>query len=153
MARKIRRSIIQPSKTSLEWFPTRRNCDYAEKVAELMRFHNKAAYLKSSCTIPHPFEYTVANWAGCLLFFSNCCAVCGERDTPKHLHPTHWVSLHTQMDKHPGTVPGNIVPMCQTCRFGKHYESGTGWLATRYTRSAIGIIERLVQDYFNSVQP
>jgi hypothetical protein len=95
-----------------------------------------------------PVSWTEQNWLTCLDYWHYCCAVCGDqlRDLFGEVmpHADHWIPLSYKGVDNPGTVPGNMICLCNSCNSSKHDESPADWLKWRYgTRKANEILSRI----------
>lgn len=65
-----------------------------------------------------PDTLTKTEWATCLDYWGNCCAVCGAQNGLWiRICADHWIPLSNP--RCPGTVQTNIVPMCMSCNSSK----------------------------------
>lgn len=94
-----------------------------------------------------PDAFSRKDWRFALAWFEGRCVVCGSTED---LHADHWRPLNS--DHCPGTVPGNMVPLCRSCNFSKQDSDPGEWLRWKVgIDRAVEILER-VQLYFQQVE-
>lgn len=106
-----------------------------------------------------PFSFTKDDWNNCLEYFNHCCAVC-EKPLIGLFHTValdHWIPLNDP--KCPGTVPGNVVPLCHAKKGGqdccnnlKHDFEPVTWLKKMYGKGKATKINNRIQKYFELVK-
>lgn len=105
-----------------------------------------------------PSTLTVDNWERALEYFKGCCAVCGRPAGLWHtISQDHWIPLSNPSC--PGTVPENIVPLCNAkkdghdgCNNSKNNQEPIAWLNWKFgPRKAKRILAR-IQAYFDSLK-
>lgn len=74
-----------------------------------------------------PASFTAEDWQRLLKDFQHRCAVC---DSASPLTADHWIPVSSS--DCPGTVPGNIIPLCQSCNSSKSNNHPKEWLINRY---------------------
>jgi 5-methylcytosine-specific restriction endonuclease McrA len=93
-----------------------------------------------------PEQWTHADAARALKFWKDCCAVCR---TPvglvAGLEWDHWIPLSSP--DCPGTVPKNLLPMCQWCNRSKHHTMPEAWLRRAFPNEWRKILRR-IESYF-----
>lgn len=99
-----------------------------------------------------PVQWNNHYWLKCLGYWHYCCAVCGAqlRDLFGKVKPNadHWIPLDYKGADNPGTVPGNMICLCNSCNSSKNYKLPEVWLMERYgNRKAAEILKR-VKAYF-----
>ena len=106
-----------------------------------------------------PNTLTHVQWQHALNYFNGCCAVCGRQMNDMFGEFTaamdHWIPLSYKGDDNPGTVAGNIVPLCHGvggCNNSKHATNPEAWLKREFSTRKASQIMRRIQDYFNSIQ-
>jgi 5-methylcytosine-specific restriction endonuclease McrA len=100
-----------------------------------------------------PNTFSASDWLHCLEYFNYCCAVCGcqLRDLlgNKKPHADHWIPLSSP--ECAGTVPTNIVCLCNDCNRNKWAKLPLDWLTEKYgVRKAKQVLER-IEAYFRSL--
>jgi hypothetical protein len=102
-----------------------------------------------------PVSYSEADWLQAVEYFHGCCAVCGRQGSDlfgeHYLARDHWIPLSYMGDDNPGTVPTNIVPLCQGiggCNNSKGKEMPKAWLAKRFGTRRAAQIEKRIEGYF-----
>lgn len=101
-----------------------------------------------------PNIFTTADWDRALEYWGHRCAACGR---PRGLFHTisadHWIPLSSS--DCPGTIPGNIIPLCHSIKSGedgcnntKSNRDAHEWLVSRFGEHKAKQIEKRVQDYF-----
>jgi hypothetical protein len=94
-----------------------------------------------------PNTWTISQARKALAYWGDACATCR---TPFGLiavcHWDHWVPLiHPNC---PGTVAGNMVPLCDNCNLTKNARDAVAWLKERFGNKADEIVSR-VADYLS----
>lgn len=106
-----------------------------------------------------PNTLTAAEWASCLEYWGHKCAVCG---TPDDMFTTlamdHWIPLNDPHPNNPGTVVGNVVPLCHnthglkiSCNPSKGYSDPVEWLTRTLGKQKARRKLAEIQAYFSSV--
>ncbi len=100
-----------------------------------------------------PNTFTAQDWLHCLEYFNYCCAVCGSqlRDLFGDVvpHADHWIPLASP--ECTGTIPRNMVCLCNDCNFTKNRTLPLEWLTRKYgAKKAKAILARIHQ-YFESL--
>lgn len=96
-------------------------------------------------------SFTQEDWGQCLDYFSGTCAACGTLPTLFiRLEMDHYVPLSSP--DCPGTVKGNMIPLCKSCNASKGNRDALEWAVERLggKRKAKQFIKR-VQAYFDSL--
>lgn len=89
-----------------------------------------------------PNQFTIDNWHAALEYFDYTCEVCGGEGP---FEADHWIALG-QPDC-PGTIPSNIVPLCEGCNGSKWQTRPEHWLKDKpETR-------RKVEEYLSHQKP
>lgn len=95
-------------------------------------------------------QFTIHDWQRALSYFHGCCAVCGRPVGFWHtLAADHWIPLNSP--RCPGTVPDNIVPLCQGidgCNNSKGDTDAEQWLHEKFGPRRAGAILRRITAYF-----
>lgn len=101
-----------------------------------------------------PNTLTTQQWQRCLKYWHHRCAVC---DRPIGLWHTlaadHWIPLSN--GSCPGTVPGNIIPLCHGidgCNNSKSSRDPVVWLTEKFGKRKSAQILARVTAYFEWVQ-
>lgn len=71
-----------------------------------------------------PAEYTYQDWLDTLKYWGNRCVVCNSEHS---IEMDHWIPLN-DIDNCPGTVVGNIIPLCASCNRSKGHLDALSWL-------------------------
>jgi hypothetical protein len=118
------------------------------RAAELAREHRRSARKRSL-----PAQFTSDDWRIALAYFGNTCAVCGRPRGLWHtLAADHWIPLTNP--NCPGTVPGNIVPLCHGqdgCNNIKGSRDPHEWLVAQFGPRKAARIEARIAEYFRSL--
>lgn len=117
---------------------------YQEKP-EVFR-EGRQRYWRRFKSLPH--QFTEDDWAQCLAYWNHRCAVCRSEDAPQM---DHWIPVSAEVEPHPGTTPGNILPLCHSCNSSKFNKDGYQWLVELYGRDQADTIYETIQLYFQSV--
>lgn len=101
-----------------------------------------------------PDTFTHQDWLDCLEYFNYTCAVCGSqlRDLFGNVEPhaDHWIPLSSELCT--GTIPQNMVCLCNACNRQKWAKMPQDWLKEKYgTKKASAILFR-VETYFASLK-
>jgi len=101
-----------------------------------------------------PNNFTAHHWSLCLDYWHNACAVCGGqlRDLFGDVEPhaDHWIALNTPGC--PGTIPENMICLCNHCNKSKNDRLPTEWVVWKFgTRKSKGILER-IRKYFDWIK-
>lgn len=138
--------------------------EHPDRVSESKKRHyqsNKEQYRAQgenyrARRLGFPNTFTDTDWQRCLNYFNGCCAVCGRPRGLWHtLAKDHWVSLNDPRSDNPGTVPGNIVPLCHSsntgaggCNNSKKDKDAQAWLVGKFGKRKAAIVLKRVDDYF-----
>lgn len=100
-----------------------------------------------------PSTFTAQDWQFCIEYFNYTCAVCGcqLRDMFGNIEPhaDHWIPLANP--DCPGTVPRNMVCLCNSCNLSKGAKLPEKWLTEGYgAKKAKQILQR-IQNYFEGL--
>ena len=101
-----------------------------------------------------PCRFSPMDWQHALTFFDHRCAVCGRAPSFwQYLAQEHWIPVADPRPDNPGTVPGNILPVCHTrkgfsgmgsCNLSKQDKDPIVWLNEHYSpRRAKAILQRI----------
>lgn len=103
-----------------------------------------------------PAAFSPDDWQACLEYWNHCCAVCGRQMHDlfgeRSLAADHWIPLNSP--DCPGTVPSNIVPLCQGidgCNNSKSDAEPLAWLTRRLGKRAARKKLVEIQAYFDSL--
>lgn len=98
-----------------------------------------------------PSTFTGQHWLSCLEYWHYSCAVCGAqlRDLFGNIEPhaDHWIPVKSCVC--PGTVPGNMICLCNTCNQSKWAKPPEPWLIKRYGKQKANTILKRINDYFD----
>lgn len=85
-------------------------------------------------------------------YFDNCCAVCGHQLNGIFTKPhfDHWIPL-ASVDC-PGSIPGNMVPLCSRCNTQKGATKPTEWLIHEFGKRQASVIKKRIAVYFASLE-
>jgi len=99
-----------------------------------------------------PDNLTSQDWLRCLEYWCYCCAVCGGqlRDLFGNVEPhaDHWIPLSYKGGDNPGTVPENMICLCNSCNLSKHDKPAEDWLIDRFGKKKAAIILKRIETYF-----
>jgi hypothetical protein len=103
-----------------------------------------------------PSTFTSTDWLRALIYFNNCCAVCGRPVGLWHtLAADHWIPLSDPRPDNPGTVPENIVPLCHGidgCNNSKFDNDPLEWLNQRLGKRKATAILQWIAAYFEWIR-
>lgn len=97
-----------------------------------------------------PDTFTKRHWELCLIYWNGKCAVCGYPfndifgETKEHAD--HWIPI-----KHPdcpGTIPDNMVCLCNSCNSSKSYLHPEEWVNRIYSARVSKKILKRIEAYF-----
>lgn len=106
-----------------------------------------------------PNDFTLEDWARCLEYWGDKCAVCGKtRDFWTIIAKDHWIPLVDKRPNNPGTVPANIIPLCHSKRDGeggcnniKYHTDPVKWLVSKLGKRKAMKKLKEIQAYFEWV--
>lgn len=103
-----------------------------------------------------PNTFNNDDWLLCLEDWHYCCAVCGKqlRDLLGNIKPNadHWIPLNYKGADNPGTVPENMICLCNNCNSSKCDKMPEAWLVECFgKRKADKILDR-IEFYFQVVR-
>lgn len=100
-----------------------------------------------------PVSFTKKDWLRALTYFDHRCAVCGRPAGLWHtLAKDHWIPLTSSCC--PGTVPGNIVPLCHGdggCNCSKKNSDPEIWLIRKFGKRKAQKVIKGIEKYFEWV--
>ena len=97
--------------------------------------------------LPNTWTFTAAQNA--LTHWGNSCAACGGSFAGVSVHWDHWIPL---IDPNcPGTVAGNMVPLCGSCNLTKNRRDALKWLIDRFGSLVGNQKYLLIVNYLKSV--
>jgi 5-methylcytosine-specific restriction endonuclease McrA len=103
-----------------------------------------------------PYSFSFDDEARALDYFHGYCAVCGKplRDLFGEIEPhlDHWIALSDPRLDNPGTVPTNMVPLCNKCNLSKHNADPVKWLNGKFGPRKAKQIQQRVEAYFQWVR-
>lgn len=105
--------------------------------------HNRRRARKLSL----PNNFTAADWQSALEHFNHSCAVCGQ-GLLFFSNQDHWIPLKSS--DCPGTVPHNMVPLCNVCNSSKKDSMPAEWLIRKFGKRKGTAILRRVETYLDS---
>lgn len=87
-----------------------------------------------------------------LRYFEDRCAVCGNPldGKPHKVAWDHWVPRSS--GDSPGTIPGNMVPLCKSCNSNKYAKTPREWLIAKHGAFLAGVIEDRIVEFFKTVR-
>lgn len=116
-----------------------------------VNYHNRRARQHS---LPDTFTYI--QWNACLEYWHGCCAVCGNqlRDLFGDVipHADHWIPITYQGAGNPGTVPTNMICLCNSCNCSKNDSVPEQWLVKRFGKRKANVIIQRIEAYFEWVK-
>lgn len=99
--------------------------------------------------------FTDNDWHRAIDYFDSCCAVCGRPQGFWHtLAADHWIPLSYNGEDNPGTIPGNIVPLCHGdggCNNSKGATLPDEWLEREFGKRKASKITARIAEYFEWV--
>lgn len=126
---------------------------YEKSARKLKRIH-LVRYRARKASLPDNF--TTDDWQYALNYFHGCCAVCGRQLNGMfgEVKPNadHWIPITDESC--PGTVPGNIVPLCGGvggCNQRKADTPPEEWLEREYGKRKGQKILKRINEYFESL--
>lgn len=107
-----------------------------------------------------PHDFTVADWQYCLNYWNHRCCICGKTQGFWHaISQDHWIPITDKRPNNPGTVPGNILPMCHAlkdgedcCNSNKKNKDPIQWLTERVGSAKAAKILKKINEYFATVR-
>jgi hypothetical protein len=96
------------------------------------------------------FDFVDNDWNYALKYFDNMCVVCGVSDCK--LNKDHWIPLSRNDIYNPGTVPKNIVPLCQHCNQSKQNKLPFDWLSLKFGVDFANEVINKVEAFFSTVR-
>jgi len=98
-----------------------------------------------------PLDFTDNDWQFCLDYFGGRCAACKSPQTADSpLHQDHWIALY--WDDCPGTIPSNIVPLCEHCNSRKSTRDADDWLEFEFGKEAAQQRSAEIEMFFSLVR-
>ena len=96
-----------------------------------------------------PYDFTLDDWLYALNYWKHSCAICGkENGFWQRLAADHWIPLSAAHC--PGTVPWNIVPLCDgidACNSQKHNTLPSIWLLKKLGKGRAQRKQREIERY------
>lgn len=142
-----------------------RNPDYSKHSSRLYRLKNPIASIinkaiRRARKYKLPNSFNKHDWNRCLDYFNHRCAVCGNPVGFWHvLAQDHWIALASPRPNNPGTVPWNIVPLCNSindgqggCNNNKNDKDPEQWLIERFGKRKANAILKRILAYFEWVK-
>jgi hypothetical protein len=114
------------------------------------------SHRRKAAKLALPNTFSAADWECCLDYWGHRCAACRREPTDAViLSPDHWIALTDPRSDNPGTVPTNIVPLCNAikggrggCNNSKHKREAWVWLVERFGADEAAQILVRVTAYF-----
>lgn len=108
-----------------------------------------------------PNTLSMEDWERCRAYWGDWCCICGRVAGGGYvLAIEHWIPLSDPRPDNPGTVPGNILPMCHArrgvrggCNNAKWTRDPVAWLTGRLGVQAARAKLTEINAYFNAVTP
>lgn len=129
---------------------------YREANLELCRDRSRRRRAKKQ---ELPVDWAAQDSIYAIDYFHGCCAICGrplaDLFGEHYLSMDHWIPLSDPRADNPGTVPGNLLPLCHGidgCNNHKKNHDPIDWLKARYgSRKAATILKR-IEEFFATVR-
>lgn len=109
-------------------------------------YHNKRRARKLAL----PDDWTTQDIKHCLDYWNHQCAVCNSPLITKHAD--HWIPITYRSADNPGTVPTNMIYLCQACNNSKYNKLPSVWLREVFNEATASQIEERIQAYFETVR-
>ncbi len=93
-----------------------------------------------------PSDWTESQAMVALKHFGNTCAACDAVLAKGRTHWDHWIPIASP--NCPGTVAGNMLPLCSKCNQAKWSKAGTGWLVSKFGEARAVKISVRIRDFF-----
>jgi hypothetical protein len=101
-----------------------------------------------------PSTFSWDDWQYALTYFNHRCAICGRpRGLWHKLAQDHWIPIASP--DCPGTIPSNIIPLCQGdggCNNSKSRTNPADWLVTKFGKRKAAQILKRINAYFDHIQ-
>ena len=135
---------------------------HSDKVKEKVSRYNKSnpqkvreiSRRRRTEKLALPYSFTLADEQIALEYFHGYCAVCSEPlydlFGERVLHFDHWIPLSNPQC--PGTIPTNMIPLCNKCNQAKTNCHPQEWLKNRYSKRKAAQIIRRIEAYFEAVR-
>jgi hypothetical protein len=124
------------------------NRQWAEDNPDTYEIMMQAAWVRRRARKQNlPDDFTTEDWAYCLEYWDNKCAVCGEDEK---LHADHWIPLSNE--DCPGTTADNMIVLCDHCNRTKHARDAELWLTEKFGEElAIEYLAK-IEAYFDHIR-
>lgn len=103
-----------------------------------------------------PSDFTKTDHQRMMEYWDSRCVACGRKtEDGITIVPDHWIAISDNRLDNPGTVPWNMVPLCQGingCNNSKHKKDAWEWLLRRFGQETAEIIRTRVETYFELVK-
>jgi hypothetical protein len=104
-----------------------------------------------------PDHFTGNDWEQCLKYWDYSCAVCARMSDDKYLlGADHWIPISDDREDNPGTVTGNIIPLCccgvNNCNSSKSNKNARDWLIQKLGEQAAMQKLAEIEAYFEFVK-
>jgi len=128
------------------------------KTPQGRRFRRIASNNRRARKLSLPDTLTSEQWQYALNYFGGRCAICDRQLNDIFGEFTaaadHWIPLSYEGDDNPGTVAGNIIPLCHGvggCNNSKSNTMPDEWLERQFGKRKAKQIAAKIQDYFDSL--
>lgn len=130
---------------------SRRRAEYRkERASEIDRKGRVYVLRRRARRKNLPCDFTKDDMAFGVAYWRNSCAVCGQSfDLINKLHWDHWIPIVINESR--GTVPTNMVPLCDGCNQSKSDRDAEEWLREKYVRRWRAILVK-VREFFERVR-
>ena len=151
--REYKREYYEQNKDTLR----ERNREYM-KTPQGRRVNRIASNNRRARKLSLPDTLTSEQWQYALNYFGGRCAICDRQLNDIFGEFTaaadHWIPLSYEGDDNPGTVAGNIIPLCHGvggCNNSKSNTMPDEWLERQFGKRKAKQIAAKIQDYFDSL--
>lgn len=124
--------------------------DYQQKHPHIYRINKQRRRARKRAL---PDTWTQQDWFVCLEYWKYCCAVCGYplKDVFGNApHADHWHPLN--QPGCPGTIPNNMICLCDRCNRSKHDDLPDDWLMKKFGKKKAAAILKRINAYFDWVK-
>jgi len=103
-----------------------------------------------------PEAFSGHDWKHCIEYWHGCCATCGTqlRDLFGNIEPhaDHWIPLSYKGSDNPGSVPENMICLCNSCNHSKKNTMPETWLIKRFGKRKAAEILKRIEVYFTWIR-